>query len=69
MNASLSEDDAAKPARNRFPLRKPSQFADFEFRADDLRVFYRIADDLVQVVLIGRKQGDQLIIEGKRFTL
>lgn len=69
MVASLSEDDATVETRNRFRLRRPSDFADFEMRVDDLRVFYRIVDDQVLVALIGRKQRNHVIIGGKRFTL
>jgi mRNA-degrading endonuclease RelE of RelBE toxin-antitoxin system len=69
MLASLGDDDATVEARNRFRLRRPSEFADFEFRMDDLRVFYRVAVDQVQVVLIGEKKGNHLVIDGKRFTL
>ena len=69
MLASLGEDDATVEARNRFRLRRPSEFADFEFRVDELRVFYRVAGDQVQVVLIGEKKGNHLVIDGKRFTL
>jgi len=69
MLASLGDDDATVEARNRFRLRRPSEFADFEFRVDDLRVFYRVAVDQVQVVLIGEKKGNHLVIDGKRFTL
>jgi len=36
---------------------------------DDLRVCYRVAGERVEVVLIGRKKGSQLVIDGKRFTL
>ena len=68
MLASLGDDDATVEARNRFRLRRPSEFADFEFRVDDLRVFYRVAVDQVQVVLIGEKKGNHLVIDGKRFT-
>jgi hypothetical protein len=53
MLATLGEDDATIEARNRFRLRRPSEFADFE----------------LQVILIGRKKGTHLIIGGKRFTL
>jgi mRNA-degrading endonuclease RelE of RelBE toxin-antitoxin system len=69
MLASLGEDDARVEARNRFRLRRPSEFVDFELRVDDLRVFYRVAGDQVLVVLIGRKKGNHLVIDGKRFTL
>ena len=67
--ASLGEDDATVEARNRFRLRRPSEFADFELRVDDLPVFYRVAGERVEVVLIGRKKGNHLVIDGKRFTL
>jgi len=69
MIASLSDDDATIETRNRFRLRRPSDFADFELRVDDLRVFYRVANTQVNVVLIGKKQGNHLVIGGKRFTL
>ena len=69
MLASLGEDDATVEARNRFRLRRPSEFADFELRVDDLPVFYRVAGERVEVVLIGRKKGNHLGIDGKRFTL
>lgn len=67
--ASLGEDDATVEARNRFRLRRLSEFADFELRVDDLPVFYRVAGERVEVVLIGRKKGNHLVIDGKRFTL
>ena len=69
MYATLSEDDATVEARNRFRLRRPSEFAAFELRVDDLRVFYRVAGNRVQVILIGRRKGNHLVINGKRFTL
>ncbi len=69
IQASLLDDDAAKPSRNRFPLRRASAYGAFEFRVDDLRVFYRIAEGEVRVTIIGRKMGNQLLISGKKVTL
>jgi len=69
MLATLGQDDATVEVRNRFRLRRPSEFTDFEFRVDDLRVFYRVTVNQVQVALIGRKKGSHLAIGGKRFTL
>ena len=69
MKACLEEDDATVPTRNRFALRRPSELAHFELRVDDLRVFYRIRREEVQVALIGRKQGNQLFIEGKKVKI
>lgn len=48
---------------------QPSPFAEFELRVRDLRAFYRVLGDEIQVVLIGRKEGNELVIEGRRFVL
>ncbi len=69
IKASLEEDNATIASKNRFPLRRASELASFEFRVGDLRVFYRVVGVEVRIVLIGRKKGDQLLIDGKRFTL
>jgi mRNA-degrading endonuclease RelE of RelBE toxin-antitoxin system len=69
IKTSLVEDDATVANRNRFPLRRPSEHASFEFRAGELRVFYRVMDNEVRIVLIGRKKGNQLFVDGKRFAL
>ena len=69
MEASLASYDALVESRNRFRLRRPSEAAEFEFRIGDVRVFYRVAGRVVQVVLIGKKRGSSLVIEGKRFIL
>jgi mRNA-degrading endonuclease RelE of RelBE toxin-antitoxin system len=67
--ASLSEDDATVETQHRFHLRRPSEYADFELRVADMRVFYRVAGNEVRVVLIGRKKGSHLLVDGRRFTL
>jgi mRNA-degrading endonuclease RelE of RelBE toxin-antitoxin system len=69
IRASLAEDDATIATTNRFPLRRPSEHAGFELRSGELRVFYRVIGSEVRITLIGRKRGNQLIIDGKRFTL
>ena len=69
IRASLEDDDATTVSKNRSPLRRPSERASFEFRVGDLRVFYRVVGVEVRIVLIGRKKGNQLLIDGKRFTL
>jgi len=69
IKASLAEDDATIPNNNRFPLRRPSVYAVFEFRVGELRVFYQVAGDEVRVTLIGRKKGNQLLVDGRRFNL
>jgi hypothetical protein len=65
----LEESDATEETRHRFRLRRPSEHADFELRVGDLRVFYRVVERRVQVVLIGLKAGNVLLVEGRRFTL
>lgn len=69
IRAQLGESDAMQETRNRFRLRRPSRFADYELRIRDWRVFYRVTDETVQVVLLGRKSGNSLIIDRKRFIL
>jgi hypothetical protein len=69
LEVQLQDDDDEQETRNRLRLRRPSELADFELRVGPLRVFYRVVGDEVRVALIGRKERDQLIIEGRRFVL
>ena len=69
MTTHLRDDDAMTETRNRFRLRRPSPVAEFELRVEDWRVFYRVVGDEVQVVMIGRKPRNVLIVDGKRFIL
>ncbi len=66
MQASLGDDDASVPNRNRFALRRVSEQSEFEFRDGNLRVFYRIVEDEVQVDAIGRKTNNQLLLVIRR---
>ena len=65
----MEATDAASEGRNRFRLRRPSLFADYELRVRNLRVFYRIRGTHVLVAMIGKKVGDMLVIDGKEFVL
>lgn len=69
MEARLVKEDALREERNRFRLRRPSEVAEFELRVGDLRIFYRVVGSQVQVVLVGRKRGNCVLIDGKRFVL
>ena len=69
MTASLANDDPVTENRNRFRLRRPAGQFEFEFRDGDLRVFYRVQKDHVLVDAIGRKRGNQLLIDGIKVTL
>jgi mRNA-degrading endonuclease RelE of RelBE toxin-antitoxin system len=69
MKRQLAETDATEETQQRFRLRRPSEFAEFELRVGNWRVFYRVHNDEVEVVLIGEKRGERLFIDGKRFVL
>jgi len=69
MDQLLREDDATRETRHRFRLRRPSEHADFELRVRELRVFYRVDRDQVRVAIIGKKEGNALVVEGRRFLL
>jgi hypothetical protein len=69
MQASLGDDEASVPNRNRCALRRVSEQSEFEFRDGNSRVFYRIVEDEVQVDAIGRKTNSQLFIGDKKVTL
>jgi len=62
--------DPLSPSRNRFRLRRTSDWADYELRLGDLRVFYRVDDSkLVTIMLLGRKKDNVLIVDGEEFEL
>ena len=65
----LQENDPAEETRQKFRLRRPSARADFELRLADVRVFYRVLGETVEVVLIGRKRGSRLVIGGEEFEI
>ena len=69
MEIHLEKADASQPTRRRFRLRRPASAADFELRVRDWRVFYRVEGREVRVVLIGRKRGNVLRVDGLRFAL
>ena len=46
---------------------RPNPFAEFELRVGDLRVLYNVDQDEVLVLLVGRKAGNRLIVEGEEF--
>ena len=69
MTTHLAGAEGIEQTRNRFRLRRPSPVADYELRIGDWRVFYRAEGREVRIVLIGKKRGNVLTIDGKRFTL
>ena len=56
----------ATPARAIKRLR-PNPLAQFELRAGDLRALYNVEADEVVILLVGRKDGNKLIVEGEEY--
>jgi mRNA-degrading endonuclease RelE of RelBE toxin-antitoxin system len=69
LHERLILEDPAQEDCNRFRLRRASISADYELRVEQWRVFYRVQTSIVTVELIGRKEGNRLIIEGKEFAI
>ena len=46
---------------------RPNPLAGFELRAGELRVLYNVEGDQVVLLVVGRKVGNKLIVEGEEF--
>lgn len=46
---------------------RPNPLAEYELRAGDLRALYNVEGDEVVILIVGRKDGDRLIVEGEEF--
>ncbi len=46
---------------------RPNPLAEFELRAGDLRALYNIEGNEVIILIVGRKVGNKLIVEGEEF--
>jgi mRNA-degrading endonuclease RelE of RelBE toxin-antitoxin system len=46
---------------------RPNPVAEFELRAGDLRVLYDVVDEEVILLIIGRKVGNTLIVDGEGY--
>ncbi|MCS6976924.1 MAG: hypothetical protein NZM31_07960 [Gemmatales bacterium] len=46
---------------------RPNPLADFELRVGDFRVLYNVEGDEVVLLIVGRKVGNKLIVEGEEF--
>ena len=65
----LVDADPTETTRNKFRLRRPSMHADFELRLTQWRVFYRVLEADVIIALVGKKEGNLLLIDGEEFLL
>src|SRR4051794_36884276 len=61
---SRLENQPTTPTRSVKRLR-PNAFAEFELRAGSLRALYNVEGDEVVILLVGRKVGNKLIVEGE----
>src|SRR6266576_2102918 len=47
---------------------RPNPFAEYELRAGDLRVLYNVeGEEVVIILVVGRKVGNKLIVAGEEF--
>src|SRR5437868_14520894 len=46
---------------------RPNPLAEFELRAGDLRALYNVEGDEVVILIVGRKVGNKLIVDGEEF--
>ncbi len=60
--------EPTRETRNRKQLR-PNELAEWELRVDVFRVFYDITDEVIKVVAIGLKDGNELFVHGERYEL
>ena len=64
-------DEPTRPTRNRKLLR-PNSLAPWELRVGELRVFYEVDaedPDVVNILAIGIKRGNRLMIAGEEIVL
>src|SRR6266446_1255387 len=63
---SRLKHEPAIPTKGTKRLR-PNPLAQFELRAGALRALYNVEGDEVVVLIVGRKVGNKLIVEGEEF--
>src|SRR5690348_7476930 len=54
-------------ATNAIKRLRPNPLAEFELRAGDLRALYNVEGEEVVILIVGRKEGNKLIVEGEEF--
>jgi mRNA-degrading endonuclease RelE of RelBE toxin-antitoxin system len=71
MQIKLGNEDAVVETRNRFRLQRESGGGEYELRVQHLRVFYRVEEErnAVIVIMIGRKEGNKLIVGDEEVPL
>jgi mRNA-degrading endonuclease RelE of RelBE toxin-antitoxin system len=46
---------------------RPNPVAEYELRVGDLRVLYDVVDEEVVLLIVGRKVGNTLVVDGEEF--
>ena len=46
---------------------RSNPFAEFELRVGNLRLLYNVIDEEVVILIVGRKSGNKLIVEGEEY--
>lgn len=46
---------------------RPNPFAEYELRAGEVRALYNVEGNEVVILVVGRKVGNKLIVEGEEF--
>lgn len=46
---------------------RPNPLAEYELRVGELRALYNVEGDEVVILIVGRKAGNKLIVEGEEF--
>ena len=69
LEAAMSSRLQRQPATPTKAIKRlrPNPLAEFELRAGDLRVLYNVEGEEVVVLIVGRKVGNKLIVEGEEF--
>jgi mRNA-degrading endonuclease RelE of RelBE toxin-antitoxin system len=62
--------EPTRETRNRKRLR-PNNLAEWELRVEAFRIFYDvlIEDEIIKVVAIGQKEGNDLFVHGEKYEL
>jgi mRNA-degrading endonuclease RelE of RelBE toxin-antitoxin system len=63
---SRLQDQPTTPTKAIKRLR-PNPLAEFELRAGNMRVLYNVEEEEVVLLIVGRKVGNRLIVEGEEF--
>ncbi len=63
---SRLQNEPTKPSRA-IKLLRPNPLAEFELRAGNLRALYNVEGQEVVILVVGRKDGNKLIVGGEEF--